>query len=268
MQGRGMEASDISKIIVLDPGEAKKIRTILDAQPRELLVNALFAKNIPGEIKLPINEIKKLRNKSTEFKEEEIAVSIPPINLPGEIIVDNEDPGFDAGKFESVSPLKKILGISNKRNNNYGEIYFYWAPERWTPVVQSTYYGKYVLSSVYARSGSGDRSVTWTTKLTDPGLYDIYCYIGKAGDAAKAQSGSGQQPPGEERSDNNYKDMHYKIYYDEGVEEITVDFGNAEPGWNNLGRYYISHDSAKVEMTNKSTGRIVLADAIKWVKAD
>jgi hypothetical protein len=62
--------------------------------------------------------------------------------------------------------------------------------------------------------------------------------------------------------------MHYKIYYDEGVEEITVDFGNAEPGWNNLGRYYISHDSAKVEMTNKSTGRIVLADAIKWVKAD
>ena len=268
MQGRGMEASDISKIIVLDPGEAKKIRIILDAQPRELLVNALFAKNIPGEIKLPINEIKKLKNKTTEFREEEIVVSIPPINLPGEIIVDNEDPGFDAGKLESVSPLKKILGISNKRNNNYGEIYFYWAPERWTPVVQSTYYGKYVLSSVYARSGSGDRSVTWTTKLTDPGLYDIYCYIGKAGDAAKAQSGSGQQPPGEERSDNNYKDMHYKIYYDEGVEEITVDFGNAEPGWNDLGRYYISHDSAKVEMTNKSTGRIVLADAIKWVKAD
>jgi hypothetical protein len=267
-QGRGMEASDISKIIVLDPGEAKKIRTILDAQPRELLVNALFAKNIPGEIKLPINEIKKLKNKTTEFKEEEIAVSIPPINLPGEIIVDNEDPGFDAGKLESVSPLKKILGIANKRNNNYGEIYFYWAPERWTPVVQSTYYGKYVLSSVYARSGNGDRSVTWKTKLTDPGLYDIYCFIGKAGDVTKAQSGSGQQPPGEQKSDNNYKDMHYKIYYDEGVEEITVDFGNAEPGWNNLGRYYISHDSAKVEMTNKSAGRIVLADAIKWVKAD
>ncbi|MCX6328848.1 MAG: hypothetical protein NTZ85_04920 [Bacteroidia bacterium] len=268
MQGRGMEASDISKIIVLDPGQAKKIRTILDAQPRELLVNTLFAKNIPCEIKFPIDEIKKLRNKTTEFKEEEITVSIPLITLPGEIIVDNEDPGFDAGKLESVSPLKKILGISNKRNNNYGEIYFYWAPERWTPVVQSTYYGKYVLSSVYARSGKGDRSVTWTTKLTDPGLYDIYCYIGKAGDATKAQSGSGQQPPGEQRSDNNYKDMHYKIYYDEGVEEITVDFGNAEPGWNNLGRYYISHDSAKVEMTNKSAGRIVLADAIKWVKAD
>ena len=60
--------------------------------------------------------------------------------------------------------------------------------------------------------------------------------------------------------------MHYKIYHDEGVEEITVDFENAEAGWNNLGRYYISSDSAKVELTNQSAGRMVIGDAIRWVK--
>ena len=43
-----MEASDISKIVVLGPAEAKKIRIILDAQPRAMMVNTLFAKNIPG----------------------------------------------------------------------------------------------------------------------------------------------------------------------------------------------------------------------------
>ncbi|HNY15525.1 MAG TPA: hypothetical protein PKI12_08280 [Bacteroidales bacterium] len=63
-----------------------------------------------------------------------------------------------------------------------------------------------------------------------------------------------------------YKDMHYKIYHDEGVEEITVDFENAEGGWNKLGQYYLSPDTAKVELTNKSDGRIVLGDAIRWVK--
>jgi len=33
-----------------------------------------------------------------------------------------------------------------------------------------------------------------------------------------------------------------------------------------MGRYYLSSDSAKVELTNQSTGRLVIGDAIKWVK--
>jgi hypothetical protein len=63
-----------------------------------------------------------------------------------------------------------------------------------------------------------------------------------------------------------YKDMHFKIYHDEGVEEITFDYENADGGWNNLGRYYLSSDTAKVVLTNQSTGRIVIGDAVKWVK--
>ena len=73
---------------------------------------------------------------------------------------------------------------------------------------------------------------------------------------------------GESGGENVYKDMNYKIYHDEGVEEITVDFDNAEAGWNMLGRYYLSSDSAKVELTNQSSGRMVIGDAIKWVKAN
>ena len=60
--------------------------------------------------------------------------------------------------------------------------------------------------------------------------------------------------------------MHYKVYHDEGVDDISIDYLHAEGGWNNLGRFYLSHDSAKVELTNKSSGRIVIGDAIKWVR--
>ena len=70
------------------------------------------------------------------------------------------------------------------------------------------------------------------------------------------------------RRETPYKDMHYKIYHDEGVEEITVDFENADGGWNNLGRYQLSSDTAKVELTNQSSGRIVLGDAIRWVRVE
>jgi len=82
------------------------------------------------------------------------------------------------------------------------------------------------------------------------------------------RGGTTPSPEREEGRENVYKDLHFKIYHDEGMEEITLDFDNSEPGWNMLGRYYISSDSAKVELSNKSTGRMVIGDAVKWVKVN
>jgi len=275
MQGRGMEASDISKIIVLGPGVAKKIRIILDTQPRELLVNTLFSGNIPGEINLSVEEIKKSRNQINVKEAEEILPALPDFSYPGELIVDNEDPGFEADNPEVQSPLKKLFGIQKRTGNDYRQISRFYAPEYWQPVVMSSYYGKYIRSSVYTRSGKGDRSVVWKTKIDKTDYYDIYCYIGKTSDrmvvrAGRSGSGSAPTPPQgrEPGGESMYKDMHYKIYHDEGMEEITVDYENADAGWNMLGRYYLSPDSAMVELTNQSSGRMVIGDAIKWVKAN
>jgi hypothetical protein len=143
----------------------------------------------------------------------------------------------------------------------------YDIPEYWQPVVQSSYYGKYVRSSVYTRAGTGDRSVTWKAIISKPGYYDIYTYIGKTSDRFTLKTdapGAGvqkEEPEGEE----NYKDLHFKIYDDQGVEEIAIDYSNAEPGWNKLGTYYLSSDTAKVVLTNLSSGRMVIGDAVKWV---
>lgn len=272
MQGRGMEAADINKIIVLGPAEAKKIRIILDAQPRAMMINTLFAKNIPGEINFPIDEIKKTRTNLAGTEGETVLPAMPPFSYPGEMIVDNEDTGFDGGNHIVPSPLKNLLGIKNRRGSEYQQISMFWAPEYWQPVVMSAYYGKYIRSSVYTRSGNSERSVAWKTKIEGPGFYDVYCYIGKTGDKMIVRTGSSAvapPPPGSEQGgDNVFKDMHYKIYHDEGVEEITVDFDNAGAGWNMLGRYYLSSDSAKVELTNQSSGRMVIGDAVKWVKAN
>ncbi|HPR11539.1 MAG TPA: hypothetical protein PLV06_04065 [Bacteroidales bacterium] len=278
MQGRGMEASDISRIVEVAPGVAKKIGIILDAQPRAMMINTLFSQNIPGEINIPITEVKKLKTGPEEFADSEIEVPVPSRIQKGEIIVDNEDPGFDMGTNDTEIPLKKILGIKNRRQEGYQQINMFWAPDFWQPVVQSTYYGKYILSSVYTRGGTGDKSVTWKAKIENPGYYDIYCYIGKqtggrvmVGVQRAGQRGAqGGPPPGGPgaggQAETPYKDMHYRIHHDEGIEEITVDFENAEGGWNKLGQYYLSPDTAIVELTNQSSGRIVLGDAIRWVK--
>jgi hypothetical protein len=288
MQGRGMEAADISKIVFLGAGEAKKVGIVLDAQPRAMMINTLFSRNIPGEINMPINEITKSKERVKEFTGEEKLGSNPRLIDLSEIIVDNEDSGFIKSRQNRVSPLKKLLHIKNNNGETYQTINMMNAPEYWQPAVESNYYGKYILSSVYTRGGTGDKEVTWNAIIKEPGHYDIYCYVGKSVDRMLVRGarqggpggaggpggpggpgGAGAGPMGNaQRGESPYKDMHYKIYHDEGVEELTLDYPNADGGWNLLGRYYLSTDTAKVVLTNKSEGRIVIGDAIKWVKAN
>jgi hypothetical protein len=269
MQGRGMEASDISKIVLMNPNESKRIGIVLDASPRAMMINTLSAKNIPGEINIPINDIIKSKSGLKEFSGEETLGSMPLFTDPSEIIVDNEDSGFISSKQNTISPLKRLLGIENRKANTYMQISDWNTPEYWQPVVLTSYYGKYIRSAVYTRAGKGEKTIKWWAIIKDPGYYDIYCYIGKSVERMSVRSGSntGSEGPAENQEGNDkYKDMHYKIYHDEGVEDITLDFGNAEGGWNNLGRYHLSPDTVKVVLTNQSAGRMVIGDAIKWVK--
>lgn len=268
MQGRGMEAGDISRIAFLGPSEAKKISIVLDAQPRAILINTLISKNIPGEITLPVDEIIKAKNRTTEMKNEETITEITDIKDPFETIVDNEDPGFIFTRQISDSPLKKLLGVKNRNGQTYEQIRLWRAPEYWQPVVQSSYFGKYIRSSVYTRSGTGDRILTWKATLAKPGFYDIYTYVGKVSSGMvvrNAGPGPPPPPPGGEGRSNQCRDFHFRIYHDQGTEEITLEYENAENGWNNLGRYYLSDDTARVDMTNQSAGNYVIGDAVKWV---
>ncbi len=272
MQGRGMETSDISRIVYMGPLEARRIGVLLDFQPRQMLINTLFSQNVPGQISLPINEVIKTRGSIKPFEGEERLQSLPVISDPAEIVVDNEDPGFFSGKKEDQGPLKKLFHIKARYSQTYEPIRYYWVPELWQPSVQSTYYGKYILSAVFTRpSKTAERSVSWSAPITKPGFYDIYTYIGKTLDNVTIRRGGPEgvpPPPGGRSEESPYRDMHYKIYHDQGVEEITVDYDNAEGGWNNLGRYYLSGDTAKVELTNQSQGRVVIGDAVKWVRSD
>jgi hypothetical protein len=303
-----MEAADISKIIYLGPNETKKVGIVLDAQPRAMMVNTLFAKNIPGEITLPIDQIIKSKGAMREFTGEEMLTSYITAPDSNEIIIDNEDPGFKISIQNTVNRLKKLLGIQNKNGSTYQQISLMRAPTYWQPVVQSLYFGKFIHSAIYTRNGIGDKSVTWTTVIDKPGYYDVFSYIGKTtdrmmiigGGAPRSGGGGsggggggrtggaggpgGAQGPGGGATGSGgpggagrgggargqpsepYKEFHFHIFYDGGVEDISLDYSNAESGWNKLGTYYLKADTAKVVLSNLSTGRAVIGDAIKWVR--
>ena len=94
MQGRGMEASDISKIILWNPEEAEKIGLVLDAQPRAMMINTLFAKNIPGRDYYAINEITKSKDTQKSLTAGKTCIITRNYHDKVRNIVDNEDPGI------------------------------------------------------------------------------------------------------------------------------------------------------------------------------
>jgi hypothetical protein len=285
MQGRGMDAADISKIVFMDPGQAKKVGIILDNQPRAMLINTIMAKNIPAELTFILAQPDKAPRGIKPWEGEEILSALPQLQEENEVIVDNEDPGFTMSQVAEQSPLKKLLGIKNTDGESYSQIRPVMMPEYWQPVVQSDYYGKYIKSAVYTRSGTGEKVVKWTGIIASAGYYDVYAYIPKSGNrmmmAARQMAGGpggggggggtvvieGQGRGGDRGGETPMmKEFNFIVYHDDGKEEIDIDFETAEPGWNKLGSYYLSPDSVKVELTNKSTGRMVLGDAVKWVK--
>lgn len=257
MGGRGMQTNDVERIVKLDARQAKRISIILDAQPRGMFVNTLFSINNPGELQFPLMDLDK--EKTTDITESvEVLDKLPSLYEDNEIIVDNEDPGFNIYQETSSGRLKEWLNIRGNDGNDYREMIMWWAPEYWQKTVNSNYYGRYIKSAVYTRAGSGERHISWSTVIEEPGYYDVYTYIGKGGGQRMIERVGGSR--------NAMQDLHYSVEHDDGKEEVTVDWINAENGWNHLGSYYLSPDTARVIMTNESEGRTVNGDAVKWVK--
>ncbi len=265
--GRGMQPSEVDKIVMLEGETSKRISLILDAQPRAVSFNTLFSLNNPSEITMPIDEV--LQNNRAEAIEDEVILpNITPFTEENEIIVDNEDPGFSFVEPTSSGRLKNWLGINSEDRIDYSEVAPWWAPEYWQKTVQSSYYGMFVKSAHYTRNGTGERTGTWTTPIKEEGYYEIYAYVqGQSrGPGGPGNMGGNAQANSRSRRGSSQKDLHFTIYHDMGSDEVVVDSENATTGWNHLGSYLISGDSTSVELSNKSEGRIVTADAIRWIK--
>ena len=116
-------------------------------------------------------------------------------------------------------------------------------------------------------AGKGDNKVSWTADIPQSSRYDIYYYVSQAGSQGMRGQASPQGMRG--RGENREKitdDFHFFIHNDDGVDEVKLDVSNPQEGWNQLGTYYISKGPATVELSDLSRGRIVFADAVKWVQ--
>lgn len=248
--GMGGAPETISKLVHLDGKQTKQVSFLLNGTPRGLSINTLTSKNIPSEIRLPLDDIEEDK-KAVPY--EGIQVVDVPVRIAedNEIILDNEDSGFEVKGEDETSLLRRLLIKEEENKTKYSGFSGWRPPRNWTLTTHSDFYGAYIRSAYYLRSGEGNKVATWNVPIQDAGYYDVYAYVYK--DERR-------------RGRDNDGEYHYIVHHDDGDEEALVDLKTAEDGWNHLGAYYFSPDTAMIQLTNQSDARMVIADAVKLVK--
>jgi ABC-type transport system involved in multi-copper enzyme maturation permease subunit len=255
----GGAAETIDKLVSLEGFQTKEVSFLLDGTPRGLTINTLASKNIPSEIRMPLENIAE-DTKATPFEGELILDKPVTLAEPDEIICDDEDPGFRIPMGKDQSLLQELLIKDEKTKDKYVGFSTYRAPRVWRPTTGSSFYGTFIRSAHYIKSGDNNKKASWTIAIPEPGTYRVYAYI------TKQSSRQGMRRDGGTTSSTNLGEYNYIIRHDTGNEEVSLDINTAESGWNSLGTYNFASDSVKILLNNKSAGQVVVADAVKLVK--
>jgi ABC-type transport system involved in multi-copper enzyme maturation permease subunit len=247
------EQPDFSNKILIPAKSAKDIGIIFPTEPTRMNIFTNISENLPNNLIYEFTGFDELRRVPMLDGAKDYPLFNEMTN-ENEFIVDNEDEGFKFIQATNESYLKTVINKNKEERYKYDGIHFWNPPAEWKPILRSGFYGKYVRSGMYTKSGEGDRLAQWNADLPSDGYYDVYCSIDKIDI--------------EWDRDKRKTNYNFKIYHNDGIEDITLSDEELEIGWNYMGTFYISPENARVELTNKSIGKMVFADAIKWVKTD
>lgn len=261
--GGGNDTEPEERIYLINANQTKEIQIELHDSPRSAIFNTLLSQNIPSSMmKFGLNAEKDEKAKAEEY--ERVIESPVAIESEGELIVDNVDPGFSTNDPALENPLRKFVEKRKKSDSEseYVGEGFGQAPTTWSLNANADYFGKVEHSAMLIRSGDGSKTVTWKRELPSAGYYDVYVYLTEQRRFRRGPGGPGG--PGGGRQDPEGKYV-YSVKSDDGAQEVEIETKDFENGWNLLGSFYISSDSAEVTLTDKGGADRIVADAVKWV---
>ena len=124
--------------------------------------------------------------------------------------------------------------------------------------------GKYRHTAALVRAGDGEEQVAFEAQLDGPGRWQLDYHIPNR-----------HLPPPPGRSDDFAATVFdalgsMDMRLESGGVEIPVAFdaGAAEVGWNKVGEFDLDHGDVRLVVSNRTDGETVVADAIRWRRAD
>jgi ABC-type transport system involved in multi-copper enzyme maturation permease subunit len=241
---------DFSRKIFIPARSSRDVGFVFNTEPARMSVVTHISRNLPNNLIYSFSGFNETR--STPILDHEVNIPFfDQVAKKNEVIVDNEEPGFSYDQAVNQAYLKSVVRKNKTERYKYSAIWAWNPPREWRAALQSEFFGHYIHSAYYTRGGTGERSVSWKAALPEKGTYDVYFFMDKVNLVW--------------RRTNRSPDYNFLIYHDNGVEKINRNSDDTEGGWNYLGSFSFTSDSARVDMSNKTIGDIVFADAVKWV---
>ncbi|MBN1351807.1 hypothetical protein JXJ21_20525 [candidate division KSB1 bacterium] len=256
----GPPSPDFDMNLKVEARQKKEVGILLDDDLRGFNIDTYVSQNIPSAFNFRFRGDREQKEVRPFEGERILPLTEEQATGKLEIIVDNEDPGFEIISKQQKNWLQKLFGSEDEKQDPYVGYEFWRLPGQWTPTANAKFYGKYVHSGYFIKSGTGDKKVAWTAKIPVAGNYEVYAYYEKE-ETFRFRRGRG-------RGDDNDKigELNFIIHHDDGETEFALDRDQAVDGWNYMDSFYYSEGEAKIILTDKSAGRSVFADAVKWVK--
>lgn len=225
VMGREDEAS---KAVEIEGGTEIEVGMIIWDRPFRVVVDPFFARNrraIIAPLRVPDRVVEGLPSSYVKDVSDETSVV-------SEIIVDNEDDGFDM----PVRRVTRYLRPGLKGGN-------------WSVRELPASFGRYETNFRWKRPGDGAQPAVWTTKIPHEGNYDVAYYF---------------PPPQMTRRLGLGDRFEMTVTHGVRVDTLEVDREHLKAGWNLLGRFrFEAGEEARVELSDRSDGRLY-ADAVRW----
>ena len=234
----------------IDEGNTIERVILTEERPNGFEIDTNISTNIPSILNFRTSRVDKVLDRKPR---EADTYNIDDFEIPGEIIVDNEDPGFSVSENEPIGLLASwILKEEDEVGFEYVGYNPWRAPLKWSITTAPRYYGKNVRSVHFVKSGKGNGWAKWNVDIEEEGQYDLYYWVAGY----------------EELRHLWWGDKKYQFFVNSGgeEEEYLLNLRNKDMGWALLGTFYINKGEFEVKLTNKTNMRCIEADAVKLVK--
>ena len=280
MGGPGMESVSTSYLVKARTGI--KVAMGLENRPLTLTLNTNISQNIPAQIDIS-------RWSGGGGYTQDTAQYVQQVGKgyfledPDEVIVDNDDAGFQINDYSSRFKLREWFRRSQAQGSKYREGGFVVeSTDKWSYYIDGEAHGSFIRSVVVKSSGKGNASIAWNTPLERAGMYEVFVssssssrrfggggMFGRQGNRGGRGGGSMSVVVGGASSTEDYRapvwNQYYTVFSNDGEEEVVVDV-YMKSGWLSLGKFYYTPGEYKVSLSDKGIAdQTIIGDAVKWV---
>jgi len=243
--------------IRINAGETKQITLLSQDPPNGISFNTYISGNIPYIVDMQLGRA--IEEKRALIEKEEIVTIPNAVINNSEIIVDNEDSLlFSVTTKEFKGLLPKLFSKKEDTEFKYNFLSDWRPPIVWTETINSEFYGNYIHSAYIIKNGNGDQKATWKIPVPESGNYELFFHY--------YVRNNNQRGRGRNRNRGAGTQYNFVVSQYEQSEKVALDLQNLETGWESLGEFFINSDTLKVELTNESRQRMIIADAVKLSK--